>query len=225
MELAKSFEPAPIEAHWYPYWERKGYFKAGLDRSKPDSYSILLPPPNVTGTLHMGHAFQHTLMDALTRRKRMQGYESLWLPGMDHAGIATQNKVEQQLAEEGKLDPVIGREREIERYWPVGMIEDIFECLARRDESAGGAVSSGHAAPAMRKTCPAAGEPSVVLRHTSKPDRSGSVWAASPVNAGAARLTPRRGKRASSTVPRCSRQCATGAACASEYRASVTESS
>ncbi|MGH8622953.1 MAG: class I tRNA ligase family protein, partial [Burkholderiales bacterium] len=85
--LAKSFEPAAIEARWYSAWETNGYFRAGLDESNPLRYCILLPPPNVTGTLHMGHAFQHTLMDALTRFHRMRGYSTLWQPGTDHAGI------------------------------------------------------------------------------------------------------------------------------------------
>ncbi|GAA3760080.1 valine--tRNA ligase [Streptomyces tremellae] len=93
-----------------------GYFEADAASDKPP-YTIVIPPPNVTGSLHLGHAFQHTLMDALTRRKRMQGYEALWLPGMDHAGIATQNKVEQQLAEEGTSRQDIGREEFVRRTW------------------------------------------------------------------------------------------------------------
>ncbi|GAA3102636.1 hypothetical protein GCM10020254_55310 [Streptomyces goshikiensis] len=88
-----------------------------IPRARSPPYTIVIPPPNVTGSLHLGHAFQHTLMDALTRRKRMQGYEALWLPGMDHAGIATQNKVEQQLAEEGKSRHDLGREEFVERVW------------------------------------------------------------------------------------------------------------
>jgi valyl-tRNA synthetase len=117
MELAKSFDPAGIEAHWYPLWERSGYFKAGLDRSNPENYCILLPPPNVTGTLHMGHAFQHTLMDALTRYHRMRGFNTLWQPGTDHAGIATQIVVERQLEAEGLSRRDIGREAFLERVW------------------------------------------------------------------------------------------------------------
>ncbi len=117
MELAKSFEPAAIEAHWYPIWENNGYFKAGVDRSNPNSYCILLPPPNVTGTLHMGHAFQHTLMDALTRYHRMLGYNTLWQPGTDHAGIATQIVVERQLESQGKSRHDLGRETFVERVW------------------------------------------------------------------------------------------------------------
>ncbi|HYC49383.1 MAG TPA: valine--tRNA ligase [Burkholderiales bacterium] len=117
MELAKSFEPAAIEAHWYPLWERSGYFRAGLERSNPDNYCILLPPPNVTGTLHMGHAFQHTIMDALTRYHRMLGNNTLWQPGTDHAGIATQIVVERQLEAEGLSSRQLGREAFIARVW------------------------------------------------------------------------------------------------------------
>jgi valyl-tRNA synthetase len=117
MELAKSFDPAGIEAHWYPRWEASGYFRAGLDRSNPDNYCILLPPPNVTGTLHMGHAFQHTLMDALTRYHRMRGFNTLWQPGTDHAGIATQIVVERQLEAQGVARRELGRDAFLERVW------------------------------------------------------------------------------------------------------------
>ena len=87
--LAKSFEPAAIEAHFGPLWEQSGMYEPTLDASKP-SFSIQLPPPNVTGTLHMGHAFNQTIMDSLTRYHRMRGHNTLWVPGTDHAGIATQ---------------------------------------------------------------------------------------------------------------------------------------
>ena len=117
MALAKSFEPAAIEARWYSSWEKAGYFRAGLDESNPNRYSILLPPPNVTGTLHMGHAFQHTLMDALTRFHRMRGFSTLWQPGTDHAGIATQIVVERQLEQEGGSRQAVGREAFVERVW------------------------------------------------------------------------------------------------------------
>jgi valyl-tRNA synthetase len=117
MELAKSFEPAAIEARWAPEWEQRGYFKAGADESKPNTYCILLPPPNVTGTLHMGHAFQHTLMDALTRYHRMLGYNTLWQPGTDHAGIATQIVVERQLDAQKISRHDLGREKFTERVW------------------------------------------------------------------------------------------------------------
>jgi valyl-tRNA synthetase len=115
--LAKGFEPAAIEGRWYGAWERNGYFQAGLDESNPKRFCILLPPPNVTGTLHMGHAFQHTLMDALTRYHRMRGYNTLWQAGTDHAGIATQIVVERQLEQEGASRQALGREAFVERVW------------------------------------------------------------------------------------------------------------
>ena len=116
MELAKSFEPKAIEAHWYPKWENAGYFHATTDENKP-AYCIMLPPPNVTGTLHMGHSFQDTLMDALIRYHRMQGDNTLWQPGTDHAGIATQIVVERQLDAQGKSRHDLGREKFLERVW------------------------------------------------------------------------------------------------------------
>ncbi|MFJ9788123.1 valine--tRNA ligase [Streptomyces globosus] len=115
-ELPTQYAPAEVEGKLYERWVERGYFTADAASEKP-AYTIVIPPPNVTGSLHLGHAFQHTLMDALTRRKRMQGHEALWLPGMDHAGIATQNKVEQQLAEEGKSRHDLGREEFVERVW------------------------------------------------------------------------------------------------------------
>ncbi|MCX5412607.1 valine--tRNA ligase [Streptomyces sp. NBC_00059] len=115
-ELPTQYAPADVEGKLYERWVERGYFTADPESEKPP-YTIVIPPPNVTGSLHLGHAFQHTLMDALTRRKRMQGYEALWLPGMDHAGIATQNKVEQQLGEEGKSRHDLGREEFVERVW------------------------------------------------------------------------------------------------------------
>jgi valyl-tRNA synthetase len=119
MELAKSFEPAEIERRWYEHWEASGYFAAGLDRSKPaeQSFCILLPPPNVTGTLHMGHGFNQTIMDALTRYHRMRGWNTLWQPGTDHAGIATQIVVERQLDAQGVSRHDLGREKFLEKVW------------------------------------------------------------------------------------------------------------
>ncbi|WFN94348.1 valine--tRNA ligase [Gordonia sihwensis] len=114
--LPKSWDPSAVEADLYQGWVDAGYFTADASSAKP-GYSIVLPPPNVTGSLHMGHALDHTLMDTLTRRKRMQGYEVLWLPGMDHAGIATQTIVEKQLAAEGTSREELGREAFIERVW------------------------------------------------------------------------------------------------------------
>ncbi|HMM46459.1 MAG TPA: valine--tRNA ligase [Thiobacillaceae bacterium] len=134
MELAKSFEPADIEKRWYARWENAGYFKAGAygsartpgasgsgsaegGKSDAPAYCIMLPPPNVTGTLHMGHAFQHTLMDALTRYHRMAGDDTLWQPGTDHAGIATQIVVERQLDAQGASRHDLGREKFLEKVW------------------------------------------------------------------------------------------------------------
>jgi len=117
MELAKSFEPKDIESRWYPTWENAGYFKAGLDTTKQDNFCILLPPPNVTGTLHMGHGFNQTLMDALTRYHRMRGDNTLWQPGTDHAGIATQIVVERQLDAQNISRHDLGREKFIEKVW------------------------------------------------------------------------------------------------------------
>ncbi len=114
--LPKSWEPSAVESDLYQGWVDAGYFTADPSSDKP-AYSIVLPPPNVTGSLHMGHALDHTLMDALTRRRRMQGYEVLWLPGMDHAGIATQSVVEKQLAADGKTKEDLGREAFVEKVW------------------------------------------------------------------------------------------------------------
>ena len=115
-ELAKSFEPNEIEARWYPAWEKGGCFKAGLDPKKP-AFSIQLPPPNITGILHMGHAFNQTVMDTLTRYHRMAGYNTMWLPGTDHAGIATQIVVERKLEKEGISRRDMKREDFIAKIW------------------------------------------------------------------------------------------------------------
>jgi len=115
-ELAKSFEPAAIEARWAPLWEQSGVYEPTLDPSK-DSFSIQLPPPNVTGTLHMGHAFNQTIMDSLTRYHRMRGHNTLWVPGTDHAGIATQIVVERQLQDKGQSRHELGRKNFVARVW------------------------------------------------------------------------------------------------------------
>ncbi|MGH8529541.1 MAG: valine--tRNA ligase [Nevskiales bacterium] len=112
--MEKTLDPKAIEAKWYPIWESRGWF-APSGRGTP--YTIMIPPPNVTGTLHMGHAFQHTLMDALTRYHRMRGEDALWLPGTDHAGIATQMVVERQLEAEGLKRTALGRETFLKRVW------------------------------------------------------------------------------------------------------------
>src|SRR5215831_11237471 len=116
MTLAKTFDPHSIESKWYPYWESHGLFKPSMKPGVP-AYCIQLPPPNVTGTLHMGHAFQQTLMDVLIRYHRMLGDNTLWQIGTDHAGIATQIVVENQLKGEGASRQTLGRERFIERVW------------------------------------------------------------------------------------------------------------
>ena len=116
MELAKAFEPAEIEQHWRAEWEKRNYFAATLDESKP-SFSIQLPPPNVTGTLHMGHAFNQTIMDGLTRYYRMRGHNTAWIPGTDHAGIATQIVVERQLDAQKISRHDLGREKFLEKVW------------------------------------------------------------------------------------------------------------
>ncbi|MFH8575651.1 valine--tRNA ligase [Streptomyces zaomyceticus] len=115
-ELPTTYAPAEVEGPLYERWVERGYFEADAKSEKP-AYTIVIPPPNVTGSLHLGHAFEHTLIDALTRRKRMQGFETLWQPGMDHAGIATQNVVERELAKEGKSRHDLGREAFVERVW------------------------------------------------------------------------------------------------------------
>jgi len=115
-ELAKSFEPAAIEARWAPLWEKSGAYAPTLDAAKP-SFSIQLPPPNVTGTLHMGHAFNQTIMDALTRYHRMRGDNTLWVPGTDHAGIATQIVVERQLEQQKLSRHDLGRKNFVAKVW------------------------------------------------------------------------------------------------------------
>ena len=114
--LAKSFEPAAIEGRWGPEWEQSGQYEPTLDSAKP-SFSIQLPPPNVTGTLHMGHAFNQTIMDSLTRYHRMRGHNTLWVPGTDHAGIATQIVVERKLQGEGKNRHDLGRKNFVAKVW------------------------------------------------------------------------------------------------------------
>jgi valyl-tRNA synthetase len=116
MELAKSFDPADIETFWRAEWEQRGYFTATVDPAKP-SFSIQLPPPNVTGTLHMGHAFNQTIMDGLTRYYRMRGFNTAWIPGTDHAGIATQIVVERQLDAQKISRHDLGREKFLEKVW------------------------------------------------------------------------------------------------------------
>src|SRR5450631_4724910 len=115
-EIPKTYEPQAVEAKWYKFWEEGGYFKPRPNpRSKP--FVISMPPPNVTGALHLGHAITATVEDIMIRYHRMQGDETLWVPGEDHAGIATQTVVERLLASEGTDRHKIGREAFVERVW------------------------------------------------------------------------------------------------------------
>ena len=114
--LPKAYEPEAVEEKWYQFWEKQNLFRADENSSNP-AYSIVIPPPNVTGDLHMGHALNNTLQDILCRYRRMYGENVLWMPGTDHAGIATQNVVERQLAEEGLDRHQLGRKKFIERVW------------------------------------------------------------------------------------------------------------
>ncbi|HUE81666.1 MAG TPA: valine--tRNA ligase [Pyrinomonadaceae bacterium] len=118
MELSKTYDPKQAEQHHYERWEHQGYFAPEINRDpKAPVFSIVIPPPNVTGSLHMGHALQHTMMDVLTRYKRMCGYRTLWLPGMDHAGISTQLMVTRELKKERLTRHDLGREKFVERVW------------------------------------------------------------------------------------------------------------
>src|SRR5262244_3918389 len=115
MELAKTYNHSAVESKWYAHWMELGTFKPA--QGKAPHFSMVIPPPNVTGSLHMGHALNNTLQDILCRYKRMDGYRVLWVPGTDHAGIATQNVVERQLLEQGTDRWQLGREKFIERVW------------------------------------------------------------------------------------------------------------
>ncbi|MDD3534267.1 MAG: class I tRNA ligase family protein, partial [Candidatus Cloacimonetes bacterium] len=114
MEIKKTYSPQEIEDRWYSFWESAGYF---APQGEGEPFTVLIPPPNVTGILHMGHVLNNTLQDVVVRYQRMQGRPTLWLPGVDHAGIATQNMVEKDLAKEGKSRHEIGREALLERIW------------------------------------------------------------------------------------------------------------
>ncbi|MEV3340309.1 valine--tRNA ligase [Paenibacillus larvae] len=116
VSMPTTYDPSQAEKKWYDYWIEKGFFKAGQNPER-EPYMIVIPPPNVTGMLHIGHALDFTLQDIIIRAKRMQGYDALWLPGSDHAGIATQTKVEQKLREEGVSQYDLGREAFLEKVW------------------------------------------------------------------------------------------------------------
>jgi valyl-tRNA synthetase len=111
------YKPAGVESRWQELWEAEGLYAAGVGATRDESYVICVPPPNVTGDLHLGHALNGSIQDVLIRWHRMQGYRTLWQPGYDHAGIATQNVVEKQLAAEGLTRHDLGREAFIERTW------------------------------------------------------------------------------------------------------------
>ncbi|MDH4354360.1 MAG: class I tRNA ligase family protein, partial [Actinomycetota bacterium] len=111
------YDPGAVERRWQETWESEGLYAAGAGRRRPESFVICVPPPNVTGELHMGHALNGSIQDVLVRWHRMQGYDTLWQPGYDHAGISTQNVVEKQLAGEGLTRHDIGREAFVERTW------------------------------------------------------------------------------------------------------------
>jgi valyl-tRNA synthetase len=118
MEIPKQYDPKEAEQHHYARWEKNGFFAPEINKDPgAPVYTIVIPPPNVTGSLHMGHALQHTVMDVMTRHKRMRGYRTLWLPGMDHAGISTQLMVSRALKKEGKSRHDLGREKFVERVW------------------------------------------------------------------------------------------------------------
>ena len=114
--MPKGYNPLEVEEKWYEYWEKNNLFRAETGLEK-EPYCIVIPPPNVTGTLHMGHALNNTLQDILCRYKRMKGFNVLWQPGTDHAGIATQNVVERDLAAKGSDRHKIGRDRFVELVW------------------------------------------------------------------------------------------------------------
>ena len=139
--LSKSFEPAALEAHWGPAWEQSGLYEPTLDAAKP-SFAVQLPPPNVTGTLHMGHAFNQTIMDSLARYHRMSGDNTLWVPGTDHAGIATQIVVERKLAGEGKTRHDLGRKNFVAKVWE--WKEESGSTITRQMRRMGDSVSWKH---------------------------------------------------------------------------------
>src|SRR5438128_5662596 len=118
IDIPKTYDPKEAERHHYARWEERGYFAPEINKN-PNApvFTIVIPPPNVTGSLHMGHALQHTMMDVMTRHRRMSGYRTLWLPGMDHAGISTQLMVTRQLKKEGLSRHDLGREKFVERVW------------------------------------------------------------------------------------------------------------
>ena len=115
-DISKSYDPSTVESKWYETWEKKGAFTATSDPSK-EPFAIMIPPPNVTGMLHMGHILNNTLQDMLIRRARLEGKAALWQPGTDHAGIATQTKVEKEIRKDGLHRRDLGRDKFVEKVW------------------------------------------------------------------------------------------------------------
>jgi len=115
-EISKAYDPSSVETKWYDVWEKQGAFKGHRDESR-DPFAIMIPPPNVTGMLHMGHILNNTLQDMLVRRARLEGKAALWQPGMDHAGIATQTKVDKEIRKDGLHRRDLGREKFVEKVW------------------------------------------------------------------------------------------------------------
>ena len=115
-ELNKTYNPSEVEDELYEFWSNNGFFKAKIDKNKKP-FTIVMPPPNITGKLHMGHALDETLQDTIIRFKRMQGFSTLWIPGTDHASIATEAKIVQKMREEGISKEEIGREEFLKRAW------------------------------------------------------------------------------------------------------------
>jgi valyl-tRNA synthetase len=149
--MDKSYEPSTFETRWYAHWEASGCFKPS---GQGTPYSIMLPPPNVTGTLHMGHAFQHTLMDTLIRYHRMRGFDTLWQVGTDHAGIATEMVVSRNLALEGKGETrdSLGREAFIEKVWEWKQVSG--DTIERQMRRLGSSARLERAAPSPWTTWP-----------------------------------------------------------------------
>src|SRR5262245_36494401 len=129
-EIPKTYNSQEVEARWYQWWESKGYFRA--DQPSRPPFVMVMPPPNVTGSLHMGHMLNNTVQDVIARRKRMQGFNTLWLPGMDHAGIATQNVVERELQKEGLSRHDLGREQFVQRGWQCRQQDGVILLKPRR---------------------------------------------------------------------------------------------
>ena len=130
-ELAKAYAPGEFEDRLYQFWESNNYFHAEVDPEKKP-YTIMMPPPNITGQLHMGHALDNTLQDILIRFKRMQGYSALWLPGTDHASIATEAKIVEAMRKEGLTKEAIGREKFLERAALQVSATECYQCSSGR---------------------------------------------------------------------------------------------